>query len=599
MVSFYRKDYPRPRFVRESWKNLNGSWDFAFDDDGVGEKAHWERHFPADRRTIQVPFSYETRRSGIGDETAHPVVWYRREMAPGGFVREGQRLLLHFEGVDYRTKVWVNGFFVGEHEGGCCRFGFDVTEAVTGQETAVITVRAEDSQATDQPRGKQRWKKESWGCWYIQTTGIWKTVWMEAVPEVSLASVSIAPDAAEKCLRMEAELRLPPSAAETDPYTLEAVVTFGGEPVAEETFAAGETGHFTMNLGEGELKLWSPETPNLYEITFFLKENGCLRDTVRSYFGFRAFEIRGDRLLLNGKPLFLRMVLEQGYWKDSGLTPPDEEALIRDIDLAFRFGYNGLRIHQKIEDERFLYWCDVKGMLVWSEMAACYDFSGRAAERFTAEWMEAVRQNRDHPSVCVWVPFNESWGLPGLNGEPRQRAFVNGIYYLTKALDPHRPVVTNDGWEHTLSDIVTIHDYRETGAQLEEAYLDGEQAVLNNKKSMSWYGQRLFADGYRYHGQPVILSEYGGIAMKRDEGWGYGAFTADEDEFCRRFGSQNEAIRKIPYFTGLCYTQLTDVQQEVNGLVDAERNPKLSPETEAFIAESNRSVGAEKEAIAL
>lgn len=221
-------------------------------------------------------------------------------------------------------------------------------------------------------------------------------------------------------------------------------------------------------------------------------------------------------------------------------------------------------------------------------MAACYAYDGRAVERFTAEWTRIVRQNKNHPCIITWVPFNESWGIPGVKEDAGQQAFVNGIYYLTKALDPTRPVITNDGWEHTLSDILTLHDYREYGDELLKNYMDEERGVLNNQRSFSWYGQLAFAGGYAYRGQPVILSEYGGIAMRTEEGWGYGEQAQDEAEFLNRFASQIEAICRIPYFTGFCYTQLTDVQQEVNGLVDMDRRAKLSPEGIARIRALNR-----------
>lgn len=586
MVSFYKENYPRPQFVRENWKNLNGIWNFAFDDGNVGEKDNWHMAFPGNR-TIRVPFSYETALSGIGDETVHNVVWYQRRVDVSGC---RGRTLLHFEGVDYRAKVWVDGVYMGCHEGGYSRFSFDVTDAVRDKTAVSLTVRAEDGLETDQPRGKQRYRKESWGCWYVQTTGIWKTVWMESLPESHLLSVDNTPDAAAGRLDLEVEAALPEAEPE-DAYAFAVSVTFAGAEVVRGAFPLEQNPLRCSLELKGELRLWSPRDPALYEIRYELKKNGQTVDTVMSYFGLRTFETRGDRILLNGEDIFLRMVLDQGYWKDSGLTPPDEQALIKDIDLARSFGYNGLRKHQKIEDERFLYWCDVKGMLVWSEMAACYSFSDRAVRRFTTEWIRIVRQNKTHPCICVWVPFNESWGLPGLKDSTREQSFVNGIYCLTKALDGTRPVVTNDGWEHTVSDIVTIHDYREYGSELEQMYLDDERAVLNNRKSMSWYGQLAFAGDFRYNGQPVILSEYGGIALKSHKGWGYGSQAASQEAFWERFGSQNEAIRKIPYFRGFCYTQLTDVQQEVNGLVDMDRNPKFSAEMIEKIRKSNENTG--------
>ena len=584
--------YPRPQFVRRSWLNLNGPWDFAWDDADVGVEARWMEAFPAGQ-TIQAPFSYETARSGIGDEGIHRVVWYSRQVSLAGR-RRGERVLLHFEGADYRTQVWVDGRYIGSHTGGYSRFTFDLTEAAGARQEVRVTVRVEDSLAEDQPRGKQRYRPESWGCWYVQTTGIWKTVWLEYVPEEYLVSVESEPDPEAGTLALLVETAIPEEEFGRHRYILEVEASFHGEAVcrvckplrtpvqAEQVEVCGESG--------GELFLWSPEEPNLYDVRYRLYRDGEAIDEVRSYVGFRSIAIRGAQILLNGKPLYLCMVLDQGYWKDSGLTPPDEQALVRDIDLARLYGYNGVRKHQKTEDERFLYWCDVKGMLVWSEMAACYAYNSSAALRFSEEWGRIVRQNKNHPSIITWVPFNESWGVPEVKQDLRQQSFVNSIYYLTKALDPTRPVITNDGWEHTLSDIITIHDYQERGETLWENHMDGR--VLDNQKSFSFYGQLVFAQGYGYRGQPLLLSEYGGIAFRSAEGWGYGSQVEDEAEFLERFTSQNRAIHRMPQFTGFCYTQLTDVQQEVNGLVDMERRHKFSPEAVARIREINLSTFA-------
>ena len=586
-MAVYCKDYPRPQFVRKDWQSLNGAWEFAFDDEDRGVREQWMTRFP-EGRSIQVPFTYETDMSGIGEESVHNVVWYAREIAAG--IKPGQRLLLHFEGSDYLTRVWANGRYLGQHEGGYSRFTFDLTDVWEDGQPLRLTVRVEDSLARDQPRGKQRYKPESWGCWYVQTTGIWKTVWLEWVGEQHLKTVENTPDADTGLLRLEVEAAVPETDFSKSEYELETVITFEGRPVCtnrQKLFGNTQVMEVLVEKAE-TLRLWSPETPNLYDIRYRLYRDGRMIDTVDSYFGMRKLSIAGDRIYLNGRELYLRMVLDQGYWRRSGLTPPDEAALLRDIELTLEYGYNGARKHQKIEDERYLYWCDVKGLLVWSEMAACYAYDNRAAERFTAEWTRIVRQNKNHPCIITWVPFNESWGIPGVREDAAQQAFVNGIYYLTKALDPTRPVITNDGWEHTLSDILTVHDYREYGHELLKNFMDEDRDVLNNRKSFSWYGQLAVASGYAYRGQPVILSEYGGIAMRTGEGWGYGEQVQDEAEFLKRFASQNEAIYQIPYFTGFCYTQLTDVQQEVNGLVDMDRRAKLSPEGIAQIRALNR-----------
>ena len=593
MISFYRKDYPRPQFVREAWKSLNGPWDFAFDDANRGEVLLWPKQFPKEKRTIQVPFTYETPQSGIGDTSVHNYVWYHRQVDLSQW--KGQRLLLHFEGADYCTKVWADGEYLGMHQGGYSRFSFDIS-AFAGKPSVELVVKVWDSLDADQPRGKQRYKKESWGCWYVQSTGIWKTVWLEAVGENYLASVEMTPDVEKKSLALQMEAAISDEAFTAHRFQLCCEIGLEGRPIASHTRdITNPVEKIILSLGEQPLCLWSPEKPWLYEIHYTLLRDGKVVDEVRSYFGVRSFCVQKDRLLLNGKPIYLRLILDQGYWAESGLTPPSEDALRYDLELVRKFGYNGLRKHQKIEDERFLFWCDVLGILVFGEMAATYRFTSRAMERFTAQWLRIVRQNQNHPSIIVWVPFNESWGIPEIREDLATQNFVNSIYYLTKAQDPTRPVITNDGWEHTLSDIITIHDYWERGQELEENYLDPKQDILHNRKSMSWYGQLLFAEGYRYQGQPVLLSEYGGIALQSEKGWGYGAQAACEEGFLERFLSQNQAIDNVPYFSGFCYTQLTDVEQEVNGLVDMARRSKFTAATEARIAKSNRETGSSKE----
>ncbi len=588
MVSFYTEGYPRPQFVRRHWQLLNGSWTFRFDDENRGVEAGWHRAFPAESLQIQVPFSYETAASGIGDTTVHNVVWYARQIE----LPQGGRLILHFEGVDYDAQVWVDGEFAGSHRGGYDRFSLDITHLAAGKQAATLTVRAQDSLSPEQPRGKQRYKQESWGCWYVQTTGIWKSVWLEQVPQQYLRSVHNTPNLQQRLLELEVSAEISVQDHSRHSFALETGISFAGKLLKTDRFPLEENTHLLrLPLPDGNLRLWSPENPNLYEITYTLLRDGQPLDVVSSYFGLRTVTCEDGFVKLNGTPFYLRMILDQGYWHESGLTPPSEAALRQDIELARHFGYNGLRKHQKIEDERFLYWCDVLGMVVWSEMAATYAFTPRAATEFTAQWQRIVAQNRNHPCICAWVPFNESWGIEGVKDNKAIQSFVNGIYYLTKAVDATRPVITNDGWEHTISDIITIHDYREYGHELEAQYLEGDQEVLRNRRTMSWYGQMVFAQGYCYQGQPVILSEYGGIALQNEAGWGYGDQVADEEGFRKRFMSQNEAISKIPYFAGFCYTQLTDVEQEVNGLVDGTRASKLSAQMEEEVRISNLCTG--------
>ena len=301
----------------------------------------------------------------------------------------------------------------------------------------------------------------------------------------------------------------------------------------------------------------------------------------------REIRIDEGKILLNGVPLYQKLILDQGYWKESGLTPPSEEALTEDIDKIRRMGFNGVRKHMKIEDERFLYWCDVKGILVWSEMPATYSFDDLAIKSFTSEWIDIVRQNYNHPCIITWTPFNESWGVPDIKTSKVEQAFTKMIYYLTKSMDPMRPVITNDGWEHTISDILTLHDYEEDGDIFRKKYAEKELIVTNEIYHAKV--RSAFADGYHYQGQPIIISEYGGIAFedKGDGQWGYGDAVRTETEFLERYRKITSAIQSISYISGYCYTQVSDVQQEVNGLLTEDRKYKIDPEK---IAAINRAV---------
>lgn len=573
MTKSYQKDYPRPMLVRENWQNLNGVWDFCFDDEKQGQKLDYPHAFPQDARTIVVPFSYETVLSGIGDETVHQQVWYRRTLTVTK--RPDKRYLLHFEGVDYLATVWVNGIAVGSHEGGYARFSFDVTDALCdGDNELVLT--AEDSLSAAQPRGKQRWRHENYECWYVQTTGIWKTVWLEEVPQAYIEQLKLTPDIDAATVTIEATL-----AGVTAPTMLWATLSFDGKTVCSQATQVtkrratlvlpvlGAEADFERDI----LHLWSPDAPNLYDLSLTFGE-----DEVQSYVGMRLIETKDRQVWLNHKPLYQRLILDQGYWKDSHLTPPSEQALIEDIDKSMALGFNGARKHMKTEDERYLYWADVKGFLVWSEFPAAYHFCDDMVESFTNQWMEAVRQNYNHPAIITWTPINESWGVEQILTDRAQQEFTRALYYLTKAFDPMRPVVTNDGWEHTVSDILTLHDYEPSGEALLARYTAHKDEILAGTYQANGF-KASWANGFTYHDQPVIISEFGGIAFQNEQvGWGYGDKVADDDAFVARYQAITRAILDMDWICGYCYTQITDVQQEINGLMDEERQFKIPPE---------------------
>lgn len=576
-MNCYIKDYPRPQFVRKQWKSLNGEWNFIFDDNDEEETKEYFKSFPINKK-INVPFTYETKLSGIEDKSIHYIVWYNRKINISKEQLQNNNVILNFEGSDYKTKIWINGNYIGENIGAYSRFSFNIEKyAIEGEND--ITIKVEDSLSKDQPRGKQRYKKESWKCWYIQTTGIWKSVWLEWVSKKYLKNVKITPKTDK--VQLQIETNLSEQDIEKQEYYIETEISFNNQ-ILNKTKEMINNNYQKIEIDivkegiEHNIQKWSINNPNLYDINYKLYCEDKVIDDVDSYFGIREITIKEDKIYLNGEELYLKLILDQGYWKESRLTPPNEESLIKDIESVLAFGYNGIRKHQKIEDERFLYWCDVKGVLVWSEMANCYNFDDNSLQNFTNEWIKVVKQNYNHPSIITWVPINESWGIPEVSICEKEQNFANTLYYLTKAMDNTRPVISNDGWEHTISDIITIHDYKQDDELLYQQYTDKEMKVLNNLEKYNGK-HRLFANRYKYEGQPVIMSEYGGIAINSEEGWGYGKQVKDEKELIERFTKLTNAIRNISYISGYCYTQLTDVQQEINGLMDAERNYKIEP----------------------
>ncbi len=584
-TTYQRIEYPRPQFQRQSWKNLNGTWKFEFDDQNIGEKNLWYQQ-PSFSTNIQVPFTYETKASGIGDETFHPNVWYQRTF---DIPKEeaGKRTILRFQASDYLTKVWVNGHYIGNHAGGNAAFSFDITNAVSQTNENELVVKVEDSQSCYQPRGKQRWKDTNFGCWYVQNTGIWQTVWLEFLNEESIEHVKIDPKLDTNSVAFSYKL----NGLIDDNWKLETTIRFKGEKVKQFSTVPDRSNitvevDLLSDIHAWKVMYWTPNTPNLYDVTFqlFLKEE--LVDEVQSYFGMRKISIENGKVLLNHTPVYQKLLLDQGYWPDTMLTPPSDEAMLDDIEKTLEMGFNGVRKHQKIEDERFLYWCDKKGLLVWSEMPSTYEFSDEAVDNFTKEWLEIMQQHYNHPSIITWVPFNESWGIPKVFNDKKQQAFTESIYYLSKSIDSERPVIVNDGWEHTISDIIALHDYGEAAELFYKRYKDKDK-IMNNEIPHNGH-KFAFADGYEYKGQPVMITEYGGIAFNEGTGWGYGNQVDTEEEFLKRYQAVTDAIKAIPYVSGYCYTQTTDVQQEINGLLKEDRTPKIQLEKIKAVNDSAR-----------
>jgi beta-galactosidase/beta-glucuronidase len=563
-----RPEYPQPQFQREQWQSLNGKWEFEFDDSNAGLDANWAAGKRKFSRTILVPYCFESKLSGIGDTSFHPWIWYRRTFTvPAGW--KGKRILLNFGAVDYRARVWINGQMAGEHEGGSVPFHFDITPLVkAGANT--IAVRAEDP-PTDRyiPRGKQYWEPKSRGIFYTRTSGIWQPVWLEAAGASYLRSLRIH-STNDGVARFEVLIARPAAG-----LSLNVAILDRKEPVAEAT-ARADGGRAAAAAMIREPRLWSPGSPNLYDVTLELRGGAEVVDRVQSYFGFRTVKVEGGRVSLNGRPIYLKFVLDQGYWPDSTLTPPADEAIQYDIRLTKEMGFNGARKHQKLEDPRFLYWADRMGFLVSSEMANAYLYDEEYAAAFTREWIEAVRRDWNHPSIVIWNPINESWGVPNL-GDPAQQQHLRALYTATKSLDQTRLVIDNEGWEHTeMTDLFAVHDYARDEQTLGPRWMDfGKPGVGLPGRSRHW-----LAPGVAYNGAPLYLSEFGGIAYipeghkVPEAAWGYSGVEKTAEAALDRLRGLYRAIARSP-FAGICYTQITDVEQEINGLMTYDRKPKF------------------------
>jgi beta-galactosidase/beta-glucuronidase len=574
------ENHPRPQLTRERWTDLCGAWQFAFDDADVGLDHGWVDRPEVFDRTITVPFPPESRASGIHDPAPHPVVWYRRSFRVAPEDRSG-RLLLHFGAVDYRAQVWVNGRLVAEHEGGHTPFSANITTALhDGDQDQVVVVRAED-QPTDltQPRGKQYWEPAPRRIWYHRTTGIWQPVWLEPVPALYITDLRWTPDLDRGTLGLHVRLNRVPD----HPLRLRVRLTLRDTNLADDTYAVErselvrdislEPGGLTMSR---ERVLWSPTYPNLIDATLTLQDDAGVVDEVQSYAGLRSAGFANGRFLLNGRPYYLRLVLEQGYWPASHLAAPDADALRKEVELTKALGFNGVRIHQKVEDPRFLYWCDRLGLLVWGEMANAYVFSPTAVERLTREWLDVVRRDYSHPCIVTWVPLNESWGVPSLETDQAQQAYVQALYHLTHALDRTRPVIGNDGWEHIASDVWGVHDYALDGKTIIERYGTPE-AVEQTLANVQPHYRTIVLPDYHRKGEPIMLTECGGISFKPTTGekwFGYGTVT-DTESYLAKYQELIGAILDCPTIAGFCYTQLTDTEQETNGLLNENREPKL------------------------
>lgn len=575
--------YPRPQLMRPAWCSLDGEWEFGFGDDRDAAPG-----LAVFDRSIVVPYPPESPASGIGDTGFHAVAWYRRtitadHLRQAGVDAERSRVLLHFGAVDWSADVWLGGTLLGHHDGGQTPFTFDVTDALSSDGPDELVVRAvDDPRDVSILRGKQDWNEQPHSIWYHRTTGIWQPVWLEAVAPSRVDEVQWQCDLPTGCVDLDLTLASVPTAETWARVTL----THGEQLLADARFRLlDRTSHLRLSLDgqrngqHYEQLLWSPESPRLVDATITIEQGAEVVDEVASYLGLRSVGTGGRHFLLNDRPYFVRSVLAQNYWPESHLAAPDAAALRREVELVKDLGFNAARIHQKAEDPRFLYWADRLGLLIWGETASAYEFGPRAVAALTTEWLELLRRDRSHPSIVTWVPLNESWGVQHVSHDPQQRAFSRSIADLTRAIDPSRPVISNDGWEHTASDIWTLHDYDHDATRLAARYgsLDAIETLLAGFGPSGRRTSSAQVDA----GEPVMLTEFGGVSFTDVEvegAWGYSS-ARDADDFAVRVASLIDAARSSPVLAGFCYTQLTDTGQETNGLLRADRSPKVPIET--------------------
>ncbi len=563
-------EYPRPTLVRSSFISLNGEWDF---------KDEWTNgvEYPKNAKKIIVPFSPETKASGIGIVEQSKFFTYGRRFTY--HKKKGKHLLLHFEGVDYIAALYINNTFVSMHTGAYDRYTTDITKYVkNGENEIVLSVYDDDSRF--QVRGKQRWENHVYGCFYVPTSGIFKPVWMEEVSSTYISSLSI------RTTTEKATIVVSLNGKHTDGAKLSLSITDKEKKrVYYIAKKINSSDTIKLNVSFDNIHPWDISDPYLYDLSLFLSDKNTELDNVSSYIGFRTIESKKDHIYLNGKDLFLKMILDQGYFKDSGLTAKGKDELEKDVSLIKKMGFNGVRKHQKIEDERFYTLCDEYGLLCFLEMPSMYTYSEEGAATFIKQWTKIIKEHDNHPSIMAYVPFNETWGINDLEFIQRKdiQTFVNHVVDITKKFDNTRFVISDDGWEHTKSDILTLHEYVQDAKVFKENY-SFEQATT----ASPIHFRRPYAPGYKYNGQPIVFSEFGGASFKKDaqgDAWGYGTIN-NEEEYLAGIKSLIDMLHSLPYCRGYCYTQLTDVEQEVNGLLYIDRTPKADIEKIRHIIEN-------------
>jgi hypothetical protein len=552
-----RPEHPRPDAFRPNWATLNGPWQFEIDEKGDGE-AHGLTSGKELSSHITVPFCPESKLSGVGHYEFMKHTWYRREFEVPQSM-QGKHVRLHFGAVDYQAKVWVNGHVAGSHTGGSVPFDFDVTPLLREGKNELVVHVFHDVASGKEPTGKQT-HTISEGCVYTRTTGIWQPVWLEAVGSSFVQNISVSPDPDHSRVLIDAEV----NGSEAG-LTLTAEAFADGQSVGSDSCpVTGREHHLVLNLSRK--RLWEPGAPFLYDLKFTVARGAETVDEMSSYFGLRSVSIQGRSILINGKRVFQRLILDQGFYPDSEWTAPTDEELKSDIQRSMAAGFNGARLHQKVFEPRYLYWADKLGYLVWGEFPSWgFDFRPENYANYINEWNEVLLRDRNHPSIIGWCPFNET----SFQAAELQQI----IWRQTTALDPSRPVLETSGYTHTVAEPLALddHDYNQAPATFKQRW---EDYFANTPPRVpDRYGAK--QSGRTDRGVPFMVSEFGGIGWATEGGWGYGDGPKSLEEYYNRYGGLVAALLDNPNLFGFCYTQLTDVEQEHNGLYYYDRRPKF------------------------
>ena len=550
-----RSEHPKPQFERPRWMNLNGQWDCCIDNGRSGEARKLYEIFTSYDKKITVPFCVQSALSGLGIKDFTYGIWYKRTVNLTDEDIAG-RTVLHIGAADYRTTAFINGKKAGVHKGGYVSFSFDITPFVKAGENTVVIFCEDNERDPMIPCGKQSREYYSHGCDYTRTTGIWQTVWLEFTPKRYVKNIRMVPDAFSGCVNITLDL------AGVDDLTVKA--SYNGVNMAQKSLSR-VTGPVSFSLELAEKHLWEVGCGRLYDLEIVFGD-----DTVYSYFGLRSVAIDGYKFLLNGKSVFQRTVLDQGFYPDGIYTAPSDDALLGDILLSKKFGFNGARLHQKVFEERFLYHCDKEGYMVWGEYPN-WGLDHTAPESIFGilpEWLDEINRDFNHPSIIGWCPFNETWDI---DGKKQYDPLLSAVYRATKTADPTRPCIDTSGNYHVATDVFDVHDYEQDPEVLKETMrlLEEEDVLRNHCDNRQSYTP----------GMPVFISEYGGIKWSAEKdsssSWGYGNTPVSEEAFKARYKGLTEAILANPKVFGFCYTQLTDIEQEQNGCYYYSREPKF------------------------